>query len=331
MERTTRIGRARRLRAFCVPSHTLPQQSRADLRLSFFLTLHRATIRKFLAAATFIEVAKSFGEGELDPDVRLPPTIPALSPAQKLNIRTPNKRYPQLEAKLKYSRFKAASLSKSFKAGETPTPGPAVQPSPIFPDLALPTPPSGSADDEKAWSHVATPGAVEVEHSAEPDAFSTPSSPTLPSFPATPSANAGDVPSAPTFDRSPSPSPSPDLPSAPPTQPISPDRPHAVQISPLPPSDLSAPPQPPSFPAPSPPPAPPPLAPPAPAKVPPPPAAAAPPPASVPSSSSQAPIDLPQAQIDKIQKHAKWAISALNYEDLDTARKELKEALRLLG
>ena len=36
-------------------------------------------------------------------------------------------------------------------------------------------------------------------------------------------------------------------------------------------------------------------------------------------------------EISKIQKHAKWAISALNYEDFETARKELKEALRMLG
>jgi vacuolar protein sorting-associated protein VTA1 len=31
------------------------------------------------------------------------------------------------------------------------------------------------------------------------------------------------------------------------------------------------------------------------------------------------------------QKHAKWAISALNFEDVDTAVKELRIALRALG
>ena len=31
------------------------------------------------------------------------------------------------------------------------------------------------------------------------------------------------------------------------------------------------------------------------------------------------------------QKHAKWAISALNFEDADTAVKELRIALRALG
>ena len=31
------------------------------------------------------------------------------------------------------------------------------------------------------------------------------------------------------------------------------------------------------------------------------------------------------------QKHAKWAVSALNFEDVDTAVKELRIALRALG
>jgi vacuolar protein sorting-associated protein VTA1 len=31
------------------------------------------------------------------------------------------------------------------------------------------------------------------------------------------------------------------------------------------------------------------------------------------------------------QKHAKWAISALHFEDVDTAVKELRIALRSLG
>ncbi|SCV71069.1 BQ2448_3831 [Microbotryum intermedium] len=35
--------------------------------------------------------------------------------------------------------------------------------------------------------------------------------------------------------------------------------------------------------------------------------------------------------ITQIQKHAKWAISALNYEDVETARKELRIALGMLG
>ncbi|EPQ66709.1 Bgt-1245 [Blumeria graminis f. sp. tritici] len=50
------------------------------------------------------------------------------------------------------------------------------------------------------------------------------------------------------------------------------------------------------------------------------------------------PVKVPQsvvrtdtASIEKAQKHARWAISALNFEDTDTAVKELKEALKTLG
>jgi vacuolar protein sorting-associated protein VTA1 len=35
--------------------------------------------------------------------------------------------------------------------------------------------------------------------------------------------------------------------------------------------------------------------------------------------------------INQAQKHAKWAISALNFEDVPTAVKELRNALALLG
>ena len=44
-----------------------------------------------------------------------------------------------------------------------------------------------------------------------------------------------------------------------------------------------------------------------------------------------APISLSRKQVDQAQKHAKWAISALDYDDYDTARSELKKALGILG
>lgn len=40
---------------------------------------------------------------------------------------------------------------------------------------------------------------------------------------------------------------------------------------------------------------------------------------------------LDSKQIGTCQKHCKWAISALDYEDLDTARAELRKALMMLG
>lgn len=42
------------------------------------------------------------------------------------------------------------------------------------------------------------------------------------------------------------------------------------------------------------------------------------------------PSSLDSKSIEKCQKHARWAISALDYEDLETARKELRQALALL-
>lgn len=53
----------------------------------------------------------------------------------------------------------------------------------------------------------------------------------------------------------------------------------------------------------------------------------APPPLDAPSS----PQDLTPQQIAKAQKHCRFAISALDYEDADQARKELRAALAVLG
>ncbi|KAL8766946.1 MAG: hypothetical protein Q9209_006427 [Squamulea sp. 1 TL-2023] len=60
----------------------------------------------------------------------------------------------------------------------------------------------------------------------------------------------------------------------------------------------------------------------------------APPP--LPPFYSQQPINAPPAVVDeeaiaKAQKHARWAISALNFEDVNTAVKELRGALESLG
>lgn len=57
------------------------------------------------------------------------------------------------------------------------------------------------------------------------------------------------------------------------------------------------------------------------------------PPAPVPVA---APIRKDQLIVDdmaiaKAQKHARWAISALNFEDAETAVRELRDALKTLG
>jgi vacuolar protein sorting-associated protein VTA1 len=55
--------------------------------------------------------------------------------------------------------------------------------------------------------------------------------------------------------------------------------------------------------------------------------AAPPPPPSQPSP----PPELTPSLIAKAQKHCRFAISALDYEDAEQARKELRAALQLLG
>lgn len=59
--------------------------------------------------------------------------------------------------------------------------------------------------------------------------------------------------------------------------------------------------------------------------------AAQPPPPTPPQASSQGPFRDDEESIRQAQKHAKWAISALNFDDAATAVKELRIALQALG
>lgn len=63
------------------------------------------------------------------------------------------------------------------------------------------------------------------------------------------------------------------------------------------------------------------------------PAAVIPPPGvlSMDATVTQTPEDLTPQVIARVQKHCKFAISALDYEDAEQARKELRAALRMLG
>ncbi|KAJ6442511.1 monooxygenase [Purpureocillium lavendulum] len=60
-------------------------------------------------------------------------------------------------------------------------------------------------------------------------------------------------------------------------------------------------------------------------------AAPAPVPAPVPAAVAPATTAIHHKDLDKAQKHAKWAISALNFEDVPTAVQELRNALAMLG
>lgn len=111
--------------------------------------------------------------------------------------------------------------------------------------------------------------------------------------------------------------PSAVFPSAPPTAPSQPSSPpsHSSPASSVSRTAFTSPPPAPARPPSS-----------APAPAPPPPAAASAVPSSVPKADRFDP-----KTVGDIQKHAKWAISALNYDDFDTARKELRLALAMLG
>ncbi|OWZ75792.1 vacuolar protein sorting-associated protein VTA1 [Cryptococcus neoformans Bt85] len=52
---------------------------------------------------------------------------------------------------------------------------------------------------------------------------------------------------------------------------------------------------------------------------------------SPPISLTPAPKSLSRKDVEQTQKHAKWAISALDFDDYETAKSELRKALNLLG
>ncbi|KAL8774935.1 MAG: hypothetical protein Q9194_003878 [Teloschistes cf. exilis] len=63
----------------------------------------------------------------------------------------------------------------------------------------------------------------------------------------------------------------------------------------------------------------------------PPPSHQAMPTSSIPQQFTTSPVVVDEEAMTKAQKHARWAISALNFEDVNTAIKELRSALETLG
>ncbi|GAA6012056.1 hypothetical protein JCM10207_005112 [Rhodosporidiobolus poonsookiae] len=166
-------------------------------------------------------------------------------------------------------------------------------PLPSAPDFtdSPPLPPASSGLDDEDESHAATP--------AYPSFLDETPAPA--SLPATPGGDR---------DRA-----TPSIPETHQTSTLHPPTTHLASEPPAFPSAVF----PPSAPAPAPP------------VVPPPPARA---PATAPVQAAVG--ARPGEQYDvmtvaAVQKHAKWAISALNYEDFETARSELRKALAMLG
>ncbi|GEM08450.1 late endosometo vacuole transport-related protein [Rhodotorula toruloides] len=256
--------------------------------------------------------------------------------------------------KIKYGKWKAADIAKAFREGRTPTPGPAggvqegeedaVETSRVSADEAKELSKELAAMDtsekkEEADSLVTSPASVKARETPRDESASYP-------FPQQPMTLPSAPPDTPDFtDDEP-------LPTVPPTAPSFLDdeasafasepnanvdempRSPTHQTSELPHPHAHAAADPPAFPSaifPAAPPLPP--QPSLPTSVPPPSSANAPPripdpPAPVIEARRD---DFDPMTIANVQKHARWAISALNYEDVETARKELRLALAILG
>lgn len=215
----------------------------------------------------------------------------------------------QTRHKIKYAKWKAAQISKALREGVKPAPGPA------------------NAEEDEVLAQLVTPMQIGEEAGGEqgPDAQDTadegtnaaethakdvgPSDPTsLPSAP--PTDHAPTLPPPPTSDLG-----TPSAPAAP--SPVG----GAPKLPTVPQDDARSPPVHVIAPSAPPAPSPAPTAPPArTAHV----APTAPPPAD------ERECALSVTEIAKVQKLSRWASSALDYEDVDTARTHLRDALRIL-
>lgn len=252
----------------------------------------RATAKKFVAAANFLEVLHTF------PKVQLSENI---------------------DEKIRYSKWKAADIAKAFREGRKPTPGPAAsetsetsetqptisEPTQLteeagVPDIDVHMPPAGTESTESSHQPRNAWVSGELERQPSPMAVTPPPMPPKP-------FNASVVPShPPTYpdDDVQASFATQNLPQIPPSLPLVPSAPPYIAPSADFPVQHAAPTMPP------PPPLPVPVS-----------------PVSVPSAA----IELAPALVVKVQKHCRYAISALDYEDAEQAKKELHTALELLG
>ncbi|KAK4517593.1 uncharacterized protein ATC70_000933 [Mucor velutinosus] len=196
----------------------------------------KKTAKTFLAASIFLELLKTFGE--LDPET---------------------------EAKIKYSKWKAADIMKALREGRVPTPGPPGGIEQENEDVEMKQ--EQQKPDEQEQSHTVPPPPSISEFPSPPSNFTAP----LPQTPQSPKADT-------TSDASP-------------VTPVSSNNnPPAVVVQQ---------------------------------------------PAAVPATPavvvSQTSTPLGPQNITSAQKYAKWAISALEYEDIVNARVQLLAALNEIG
>lgn len=240
-------------------------------------------------------------------------------------------RCTKVEEKIRYSKWKAADIAKAFREGRKPAPGPAASETEAMPAIA---PEPAAADEGISPDRKPRSAWVSGELEGQP----SPQAVTPPPVPPPRPLSAGFTPPSLPAHQEVVPQPSivddhhlPQFPDPPPS-----DRHNVPQFpdSPPPPDHYNAP-QFPELPPPSPPPIP--SAPPfylspanhQPAQISP----IVPSPSmfmtSPPMTSAQ--VELTPSLVVKVQKHCRYAISALDYEDAEQARKELRAALALLG
>ncbi|GAA5902265.1 hypothetical protein JCM6882_000487 [Rhodosporidiobolus microsporus] len=312
----------------------------------------RLTARKFLAAANFLELLSIFGDVGADNRDKIKYSkwkaadiakafregrTPVPGPAGGLSAE--EEHAPETSRVTADEEKELARELAALGTGKAPGPGPAADGAGSAPSTAE----AGEADEPADYPFPQQPTALPAVPSApdfiddepepEPD-FTDAAPPPLPSAPGSapfeydpsPSSDTSHAatPALPSFlEDTPaprSPAPPPLLPPSavsPPAAPATPQIPETHQTSTLHPPSTHLPSEPPAFPSAVFPPS---------APAPPAPAASAPPQAQRREEESYDPMT-----VAKVQKHARWAISALDYEDWETARRELRGALAMLG
>lgn len=283
----------------------------------------RQTADTFDAAATFFELLREWGE--LEPEVSQKIKFAKWNAARILKAiregKDPNESNPKVEQEAEGSDEAAAGLGldpndpdvQHITAGGTPQPATVQDVSDAGEPLPSAEPPRPKAPEDYFPQGPHPPAPV------SPLSGDSPSVPTAPSIPAEgpPSVNSIPRGPSPTFPTKLPGVNSPTIPTKlPPDFTPPPALSPAVTSRPPPPSVPTSTSQPPSVPAPAP----------APART----------PVPVPMASPIAPPPAPAVtahykDLNKAQKHAKFAISALNFEDVPTAVQELRNALASLG
>ncbi|KAF5687298.1 vacuolar sorting-associated VTA1 like [Fusarium circinatum] len=281
----------------------------------------RQTADTFDAAATFFDLTREWGEP--DPEVvkkikfakwNAARILKAIREGKDPNETNPNAPEPEPEVALDPSDPEVqllagaprASVEDAPDAGEPPSVPTFTDAPPRIPDDPGYFPPQPEHQPQAPEPFVPSP----LSQSPTPGLSGGPPPPPpvglppavspVPESPAQPATQIPPQPSPQIPTKLPSqfapPPPEPFTPSAPPSWTTTPSAPHPAASNPPPVIVQAPPPQ---------------------------------PPAPAPVQTTGFTTD--QRDINQAQKHAKWAISALNFEDVPTAVQELRNALRMLG